>query len=481
MKSFSFRVKIIGMIVIVVTLFSVISFTVFNFYLKDKLITHTEETYNHMNLLRDQYYFTISQHDGKVIRSMLKNLEQDPDVLRTFLINSKRKLVYPKNHNTPGIDSANVEQYFSSLKDISIVSFSKENPPYSRVFIRLQNIESCQECHNPSTKALGLIVMDLSNHETQSIVNLTKNFSIFYTIAILLAIFTMVAYLHFKYIRKSMQQFRAAIRRINKGDLEKRLDIPEVRELGSLGRDFNEMMATFERTQYQLREYHEKELQNTQKLATIGEMSARIAHEIRNPVTGIARAMEVIITEMKDSANKPILEEIQRQANRVNQAITNLLRFSRTKELILEKGNINDILKSVTFFLQNQSLEKSVRFELQTDDLIPKVSFDHEQLENVIMNLIINSIQSIQEEGVIIIKSSFIDKKNKVLISISDNGKGIPEEAAAEIFKPFFTTRTKGTGLGLAISKDIIQKHEGEIWFKNNEDSGCTFFLTLPA
>jgi len=481
MKNFSFRLKIIGTIILVVSLLSIISFTFFNIILSNRLLTHTQETFNQINLVRNQYYFTISQHDGRIIKSMLKNLENDKYVLRTYLVNSNLKVTYPTDYSALHKDTARLAGLFSQKKDISILNYNDEVVPFSRVFIRLQNNPSCYSCHNPVTeKNIGMIVMDLANHETKEIVLFTRQFSIYYTLFILLAIFTLVAYLHYKYIRKSLKQFRSTITQVNQGNLSVRLDIPIVRELGNLGRDFNEMMNTFEKTQKELKSYHQKELKNSQKLATIGEMSARVAHEIRNPIMGIVRAMEIINAEMKDSNNKPILEEIQRQANRVNQAISNMLKFSKSKDLFLQEGDINDVIRSQVFFLKNQAHDKTINFEMDLSEDLPTLSFDHELIENVLLNLSLNAIQSINESGMIIYKTEYHSEQKKIIISVIDNGSGIPLTIGDEIFKPFYTTSTKGTGLGLAISKDIVEKHSGELWFENNTDSGCSFYISLP-
>jgi signal transduction histidine kinase len=191
--------------------------------------------------------------------------------------------------------------------------------------------------------------------------------------------------------------------------------------------------------------------------------------------------MEIIVADMKDSDNKPILEEIQRQANRVNQAISNMLRYSRSKDLLLEEGDINEVIKSLVFFLKNQAHDKTVNFEFVLSPNVPQFAFDHELIENVLLNLSFNAISAIPGDGIITFSSWFNASKKLVIVSVKDNGNGIPSEKGAEIFKPFFTTSTKGTGLGLAISKDIVEEHNGVIWFENNPDAGCTFFISLPV
>jgi len=402
-------------------------------------------------------------------------------VLRTFLVNSKYKVVYPTDYSSLYTDTADFRRLFRSKDNIIIKNYEKAHEHFFRVFIRMENLKACKSCHSPARRNLGMIVLDVSNHETEEIVQMTQKFSVIYTILILVAIFLLVVYLHYKYIRTSIRQFRNTINQINKGRLDARLAIPGVRELGALGANFNEMLETLERTQQELQFYHEKELKSNQKLATIGEMSARIAHEIRNPITGISRALEVIMSGAKDDENKPVLEEIQRQTNRVNEAITNLLRYSRSKDLNPTSGNVNEVIRSLVFFLQNQAHEKPVTFTTDLQELLPDTVFDHEMIENVLMNLSFNAIQALPDEGgSLVFKSVFNSGQYYLLVSVRDNGIGIPDEIAGEIFKPFYTTRTKGTGLGLAIAKDILEKHGGELWFENNVDSGCTFFLKIP-
>jgi signal transduction histidine kinase len=480
MNWFSFRVKIIGTLVIGITVYSVMAFTIYNISLKNKLITNTEENIEDINLLRDQYYFSIRQHDGTIIQPLLKNMKQNKDVLRTYLINAKYKVIYPDNYRWLKSDTATFGKLFSQNKDISIKTYLKEPIPFNRIFIRMQNTPSCYSCHNPAQKTLGLIILDLSNHGTEKIISYTWKFSFLYTVFLLFGIFALVAYLHYRFIRSSLSHFRSTITLINQGNLEMRLAIPEVKELGSLGKSFNEMLDTFERTQQELYSYHQQELQSSQKLATIGEMSARIAHEIRNPITGIARAMEIIIADLKEDRNKPILEEIQRQANRVEQAISNLLKYSRSQEVRVHEGEVNEVIKSMVFFLRHQSHDKTINFELDLQDDMPAALFDHELLENVLLNLSFNAIKAIPDNGIIHYKTRYDKERKTLVIAVRDNGTGIPKEIEDMIFTPFFTTHTKGTGLGLAISRDIIEQHKGKIWFENHEDSGCTFFISIP-
>lgn len=260
MNRLSFRVKIIATLVIGIIIYSVASFTIYSISLKNKLLSNIEDNIEHINLLRDQYYFSIRQHDGTIIRPILKNMENNKDVLKTYLVNSKSKVIYPDNYRSLLKDTESFKNLYTQNKDISIKTYHTDTTTFNRVFIRMQNTPSCYSCHNPTQKTLGLIILDLSNRGTDKIVSYTWKFSFFYTIFLLAGIFALVAYLHFRYIRSSLRHFRATINLINHGKFEMRLAIPEVNELGSLGKNFNEMLDTFERTQNQLSVYHQKEL-----------------------------------------------------------------------------------------------------------------------------------------------------------------------------------------------------------------------------
>jgi signal transduction histidine kinase len=165
----------------------------------------------------------------------------------------------------------------------------------------------------------------------------------------------------------------------------------------------------------------------------------------------------------------------------VNIAISNLLKFSRSTEVHFKTGNVNEMIASLVLFLRSQNQNRQVSIEFHPDLASPPFEFDVEQLENVLLNISLNAVQAMVGQGSLILRTSYNDAANSLLISVEDSGPGIPEEIAQDIFKPFFTTRTEGTGLGLAISKDIIEKHNGKIWFENRGLNGTVFYISLPV
>jgi two-component system NtrC family sensor kinase len=474
----SFRTRIILTLILVITSVSLISFYAYNTYLSRKIYRNNEEDLRSvLHVLRDQI---IAVHDGRLIKPILKTLDSNKYVIRSYLLDSDGKVLYPRNSGFTGLDSAHLDHLNLLGDDISLKSDPNSKPMTSRAFLRMDNKPSCYACHNTTKPVLGYLMIDFSLARPEDTVAFTRNFGLFFTLLMVILILGFVAALHYRFVRKSLFHFKSTINVINSGDLGRRLEIPQSKELGELGKNFNEMVEHFQKAQGELQRYHQMEMRNSQKMATIGEMSARLAHEIRNPITGIANAIEIINSENSNGENKPILEEIQRQANRVNKAIANLLKYSRSHDLNIQEGDLNEIIKSVVFFLENQSAHKKMTFLTELDPGIPMFEFDSEQIENVLMNLGLNAIQACGNNCSVTYRTAFSSSEKTVRISVSDTGPGIPADKMEEIFTPFYTTRTEGTGLGLAIAREVIQMHRGEITVENNPGGGCTFHVILP-
>jgi len=475
----SFRFKIIFTLIFVICTMSFLSFYTYNYFLSKKIYKNAEENIvSVLYFLRDQI---IAVHDGRLIKPYLRELEKNDRILHSSLIDDEGRTIYSSKSTTGSIEPVDIRTLQSLQDDITMQSFKSKSGSYSRAIIRFHNLPSCYNCHAPEKKIIGYIFVDFSMKDSEETVLFTRKYSLAFSGVMVLLILGFVLILHYKIIRKSLSRFTKAMNSINEGNLDARIQIPRSTELGKLSRSFNEMVGNFQKTQKELQEYHEKEIKSSQKLVSIGEMSARLAHEIRNPITGIANAIEIIIEETKDQEHKPILEEIQRQANRVNKAISNLLNYSRSKELYKQEGEINEIIKSIVFFLENQASHKRIRFELELSQEIPTFQFDHEQIENVLLNLGINAVQACDESGTIRYETYYSAAQKMVTVAVRDTGAGIPEDKLRDIFVPFYTTRTRGTGLGLAIAKEITEMHHGTIRVENNPESGCTFYISLPV
>jgi signal transduction histidine kinase len=474
---YSFRSKIIITLILVISIFSYLSFQIYSNYLSRKFYKSAEDNAaSFLYFLKDEI---TNVHDGRLLMALLKNMEKDRYVLKTYLLDADGKIKQATDSTTHSA-LMDLKDFKASGNEIFIKTHSIEKIPFSRAFLQVNNSPACYKCHSPEQSTLGYVVIDFSLQESRGYVKFARNSSLIFTILMVVIILCFVMVMHYRFVKKSLHGFSNTIYRINEGDLNTRVSIPESKELGQLGKSFNQMMEKFQQAQKKLVYYHQKELKDTQKLASIGEMSARLAHDIRNPLTGIVNSIEVIAGEMKESPYRPILDEIQRQANRVNNAISNLLKYSRPIELNLRNGNINEIAASLVLFLSSQKINNRINFILELQPGIPNFNFDAELIESVLMNLGLNAIQAIDKDGQVIFRTYFDEAARAITISVKDSGPGIPLEKQPEIFKPFFTTKTEGTGLGLAIAKDIIEKHRGDIRFENIPGNGCIFIISLP-
>ena len=482
MKINSFRFKITIAMIIVLVLSSFFSFYIYSRYLENRFYQFTEENIIPiLTLLQEQYLFTVSQNGQKIIYPMIDKIQQNDFVLNALLLNSDGNLVFPLKKKTFYRDSLTRKELSGLSAPITIKRIETEQNQILRSYIQLQNTKECYACHNPIKKKLGYIVIDFSTQQIEENISFLQNFGRFYTLLLMIIILLSVSFLHYRFVRRSLNQFKTTINKIDQGYINERFSIPESEELGNLAKSFNRMLDNLKCTQSELEMYHQKELLNAQKLATVGEMAASLAHEIKNPLTGIANAIQIIVEDAKESDNKQILEEVQRQARRVNKTINDLLEFSRPVELHFSFNSINDIIEKVVFFLKNQFQKNQIKYILEFAPEIPNFYFDLKQMEIVIINLGLNAQQAITEKGSITFTTKYIPEKEEISIKIADTGSGIPPEKRAEVFKPFFTMRHKGTGLGLAISKDIVERHNGDIYIEDKTVCGTVFVITFPV
>ena len=223
----------------------------------------------------------------------------------------------------------------------------------------------------------------------------------------------------------------------------------------------------------------EKELQekliNSQRLAAIGELSARIAHDIRNPLSVIQNTLELMKQKDPSVINpyKMYFNMIDRAIERITHQVDDVLDYVKPKSLSLKEENIHKILNSV---IEKIAIPDGIIINSITDDVF--IVCDIMKIEIMFVNIIMNAIQAMKQNGIIDI--SCTDDTENVMIKIRDSGCGIPDDALPKIFDPLFTTKQAGTGLGLASCKNIVERHGGEIYVESKVGHGSVFIVVLP-
>ena len=228
------------------------------------------------------------------------------------------------------------------------------------------------------------------------------------------------------------------------------------------------------------------ELQNTfaqllqaEKLSSLGELSAGIVHEVRNPLASIKGAIEILEDEIpKDSPRHEFADLAKREVERIDKLVGEFLRFARPAKLSVQTSNLNEIVESVATLLEQQAVANNISIIKNLQSNLPNLSIDVQQIRQVLLNLAINSIQAMPKGGTLTFRT--FQKSNKFIVEIEDEGGGIVEEILPKIFNPFFTTKEKGVGLGLSIAHKIIEQHSGKLSVRNTE-KGVSFSIELPS
>lgn len=231
------------------------------------------------------------------------------------------------------------------------------------------------------------------------------------------------------------------------------------------------------------RKKEEAELQRANQMALVGEMAAGLAHEIKNPLAGIKVSLEVLADELElGEEDQELFTRVINETNRVEKLLKALLSYARPPELQYEHFDLNKLLdnsvKNIALTGKTSS-RQGVEIEKHYAENLPELEADSGQLQQVMLNIFLNAIESMPEGGRIIVSTRMRDESS-VEVRIVDTGKGISEDVMANIFQPFFTTKSKGTGLGLAICKRIIEEHGGTIEATAHSAGGTQFTMTLP-
>jgi signal transduction histidine kinase len=287
-----------------------------------------------------------------------------------------------------------------------------------------------------------------------------------------------------RFVSNPIQELIATMERAERG-LEARVDVKSSDDIGKLGEAFNSLLTKLERARRRVERYHYEQMKRADRLASIGEMAAGIAHEIKNPLAGIAGVIQVL---KKDQAvgdpKRVVLDEVLSQVERMDKAVRNLLSFARPPEPKMTLVDINELISKLLDFLAPQFAKNSITAERKLSPGLPWLTLDPDLMQQALINIALNAIQAMPEGGKFTVetKAAKPERENSgsVEIVFTDTGKGISSKNLSRIFNPFFTTRQQGTGLGLSITQRIIEQHGGEISVMSSSGKGASFSIIIP-
>lgn len=248
-------------------------------------------------------------------------------------------------------------------------------------------------------------------------------------------------------------------------------------EIGYLIETFNDMIIKLKNSLEEL-DRATKDKLRLEKSSAMAEMAMTVAHEIKNPLNAIKASTSYLKANFKGEVLREFLTIIDKETERLNDLITSFLSYARPVPLNYEKGNINSAIKDVIKLIETEIKDEKKSLRTEFDQTIPEFYFDHHQIKQAVLNLLVNAVDATKEGDIIHISTKKID--GHVSIMIKDTGIGIPDELKDKIFEPFFTTKTTGSGLGLACVERIIKDHEGSISVKSKKGEGTEFTIQLP-
>jgi two-component system NtrC family sensor kinase len=432
----------------------------------------------------------------------METIAQKQGITRIRIFNKEGKIMYSTEKSDTGVVDKYAEACFMchSVSQLSMIT-----PIY--------NEPSCtqSDCHaHPvSQNVLGVldVSMTLDTVDAEMEQLQFRVFIISLSIVVVMSLF--IYYFTKHYIDKPIQHLIAGTHAVAEMQLDKPVIIESSEELGELARSFDIMRVRLKSALEEINEFteglemkikqradqlkvaHQKLLQSD-RLASLGQLSASVAHEINNPVSGVLNLAMLMQRIMKDDGVpkerveefRKYLSQVVNETARVGRIVQDLLAFSRRSKPFRAKIDFNAMIKSTLNLLDHKLKLSGVSIQLDLQNDLPTVHCDGSQMQQVVINLIMNGAEASQGKpnGQVIVKTEKNPAGDQLLFTVTDNGDGIPEEHLSKIFSPFFTTKGegKGVGLGLAVVFGIIEAHKGDIDVKSIPKEGTTFIVTLP-
>jgi two-component system, NtrC family, sensor kinase len=469
-------------------------------------ITETIIRSSHNQMLRDDrplFYKTIAE------------IGSQRGVERIRLINKSGRVIYSTRENETGTllnKQAEICVICHGEKELRLTAssknrsrrfYTKTGEEFLGITNAIYNEESCYtaSCHfHPEAfKVLGVLDVVVSLEQMHSLIDAYRNRSI--ALILLLIALTSISLTIFtqKFVNRPVRELLEHTKMLSRGELDGSVPTFANDELGELALSFNTMTLNLKRARSELEGWGktleqmvqertqeltqiQAQLIRSEKLASLGEVVAGIAHEINNPLTGILVFSSLIHSNPKlDETLKNDIETVIRETKRCATIVKGLLEFARCSTPKKGLASVNEVSDTALSLIEHQILFQDITVVREYADDLPQLLLDPNQIEQVFINIFINAAQAMQGEGTLKVRSWADHAQGCVFLTISDNGCGIPEANLAKVFDPFFSTKeNKGTGLGLSVSYGILQEHGGSIEVQSEVGDGTTFTIKLP-
>jgi len=472
-------------------------------------------------VLRRSASHYMLNNDRNGLYEMMANMADQPGVVRLRILNSEGVISYStlpsEVGGTVNKDAEACYACHEQSKPLARLNRSDRFRVYrsdgSRVLGVITPIENQPACsnaachaHPASVQILGVLDTNLSLDKVDASLAQERDSMLAYTGVALLLVVILSGLFIWIVVRNPLRTLKAGTERVAKGELGVQIPVQSNDEIGDLAESFNAMSSRLQLAQEEitawartledrveektreLKQAHQHMLQ-VEKMATIGKMAAVVAHEINNPLSGILTYSRVVKRWIqKNFSSAPRQDEmvgsldlIASESKRCGELVKNLLSFSRVTPMNLEWCELNQVIDRCIRLVQHKMDMATIQLNLALGEDLPHVRCDPNQIEQVVLAMVINSIDAMPQGGNLWITTRQTSATT-VELSIRDDGTGISDEHLAHIFEPFYTTKESGgSGLGLAISQNIVERHGGSIAVSSKLGQGTTFTILLPV
>lgn len=433
----------------------------------------------------------IRTHVFKDIESAMlsKNHQEIPKILNTYRTHKgveEVRVFDPKGQEAFTENKGYFEEKVAEgLKTGMPTSFGKEihGKQVISFITSIQNKPECHRCHGSGERIRGALLLSLSLEEmNQGISQHRMRLLLLFTIVAILVSTVTILSVNRLFINP-LKRIQEGAEAVGKGQFKYQIPLTSRDEIGELARTFNQMSEQLTEAFESVRKSQQK-IVEAEKLAALGQLSAGLAHELKNPLTSI----KMILQAMLDSVSPPEMttqdiEVILKEVKRLDTILTQFLTFAKPSGLHLRPLNLRETVEEVLSLMKTRFDRSDVKVLKEIAEDLPSIAGDQEKMRQVLINLFLNSVQAMPDGGRLSIVAGKMSKNNhkEVFLKVEDTGYGIEEENQEKVFDPFFTTKEHGTGLGLSIVYSIVKEHRGKIDLQSRVGKGTSFTLTFLA
>jgi signal transduction histidine kinase len=415
------------------------------------------------------------------LQTSLERLNLNPDVDVARILSTSGKVLYssrpPEIGQIMAVQLAAWPTVANGQQDV--LAFT-DAPDVLHASTRIVNRPPCTSCHPSDQHVLAVVDVDISLSRQRAGMRTWSTMASTAAIAQLVVVTAGIILILGVVVVRPIQRLAASMNQVQHGNLSVSAEPHGTEEIDGLVNGFNDMVGRLQRARHAEQEAQRGHLARVEQLATLGEVAASLAHEIRNPLAGTKAAIDVLAGEEKDEEPRRILRHISEELRRVDGVVRQLLGFAKPKAPVLAQVDLRTIIDAAVLLGGPGAAAQGAAIAWQRPSEPLDVLADADLIQQVVVNLLINALQAVRDVTGATVTISADARDGAIACSVRDNGPGVPADRSETIFRPFVTTKTQGTGLGLATSRRLIERHRGRLWLENPGQPGACFTFTLP-